>query len=182
VSLYHKRAYAQILLGLFLLCSSTSCVKHDSTKQPFQAIASFSGRLLVMNQAHRFQLEIDWLGNHEQGSLRLTHGSTGRIIDVTWRDQTMLWRNRQQTLIFQPLSPQAMWEMGIVLPPWQLAHVFAGKYPASMHSKDQRTWQGSWDKSNLKVVWATNQKRVSIMDMQQGRQVIIIFNTVHHAP
>jgi len=136
-----------------------------------------------MNQAHRFQVEIDWQGNAQQGTLRLTHAATGRIVDVSWQDETMLWRDNQSIPVWQPLSQEALFKMGVVLPPWTLAQAFAGQYPSSMHSKDQRTWRGAWGSLDLKIKWSTKQERVQLTDIKNGRQAIIIFNQInnHHA-
>ncbi|MCF6207951.1 MAG: hypothetical protein L3J61_00995 [Ghiorsea sp.] len=164
------------LLWLVLAWLVAGCVKHVDMPQDFTPISTFSGRLLVVSPGKRFQVEVDWQGSAEKGQLRLTHGLSGRIVDVAWQGQQMRWRDHSQSQQWYDLSEKELLDMGVLLPPWTLAKVFAGDMPKAMHTKDNRTWQGVWDGVSLKVKWASRQQRVEITDMKHGRRAVVIFN------
>jgi len=153
------------------------CVKHDVVVAELRPIAEFSGRLLVINQAHRYQLEIDWRADEKQGQLRLTHGLTGQVVDVSWQEETMLWRNSTTHTAWQPLSAEELKRYGIIFPPWILRRIFLGEMPDTMKTKDGRLWKGMWDEeTHLTVRWSATQQRVEMIDMKHGRKAVVIFN------
>ena len=166
----------RVLSLLLLTLLFSACVKHEQRQSDFKPVTNFSGRLLVMDQNHRFQVEVDWQGNEESGILRLTHAMSGRVIYVSWREQTMLWHDNDKTKVWQPLSEQALLDMGIILPPWVLVKVFAGEYPNTMHTKDHRLWKGVWGDRELTIKWASQQQRLELVDFKHGKRAVIIFN------
>lgn len=163
-----------LLLALTLLFSS--CVKHEDKGLIFKEIHDFSGRLLVMTQTKRVQAELDWQGDASKGVLRITHGASGRIIDVKWQDQKMIWRDSSESPLWGELSQEGLYKLGIILMPWDLARVFRGDLPPSMLTKDQRTWKGHWDSSELQIRWSSEQKKVDLMDMKKGQRIVVFFN------
>lgn len=169
MSLFRTILFGVLLLGL------VNCAKHEVMQAQLKPIHSFSGRILVMDISHRFQLELDWNGDEKQGELKLTHGLSGRIVNVQWLGQNILWHDNESALAWQPLSAEALSDMGVILPPWALARIFLADLPVSMHSKDGSTWQGLMDGQALKIVWGDQQQRVSISDTRKGRKVVVIF-------
>jgi len=164
------------LCGLVLL---SACVKHATVEQSLSPIEKFSGRLLVVSTAKRFQVEIDWLGQVQKGELRLTHAASGRIVDVTWEHESMLWRDNEH-MGWSPLSENELSDMGVILPPWMLAKIFLGEMPSTMITKDQRTWRGTWlynkSKLDLSIRWASDRKRVELTDLKHGKKAVVIIN------
>jgi hypothetical protein len=165
-----------LLCVVLLLLTLAACAKHDAGQLSFLPITTFSGRLLVIDQKHRFQVEIDWQAEEKQGKLRLTHALSGRVVHVTWQDEKMFWHDNAQNISWEPLSRQALLDMGVILPPWVLAKVFLGDYPSTMHSKDNRLWKGRWGSNELKIKWASEQQRVELVDFKQGKRAVVIFN------
>jgi len=162
------------LLLLSLVVSG--CAKHDAVMPEFTPVMQFSGRVLVMTNAKRFQLELDWQADAYGGSMRLTHGMSGRVIDVVWRGKQMRWRDNHQDGHWRALTEEALKDMGIPMPPWQMAKVFQGTLPDTMTTKDYRTWQGRWLGVPLRIRWADQQQRVELLDMKQGWRVVVIFS------
>ncbi|MDQ6988413.1 MAG: hypothetical protein Q9M19_00925 [Mariprofundaceae bacterium] len=168
------------VLFMLLLLLAAGCVKHDEAIV-FKPISSFSGRLLVMSQAHRFQMEVDWQGDRQQGGMRLTHAATGRIVDVSWLDGTMLWRDNREEPVWRALSQAQLLDMGMLLPPWALARILSGDYPEAMQTKGQRTWQGLWSEDvRLKIRWSQTWDRLEITDMRYGKRLVVVFAAVNH--
>jgi|GEM_PF-6614539 len=163
-----------LLLGLMFF-SLSFCVKHEMVAK-FEPKQDFSGRLLVMDQKHRFQLDMDWAGDAKQGNVRLTHGLSGRIVDVRWMNETMRWRDNQQSLSWQMLTVDELLDMGVIFPPWVMAKIFAGDLPATMMSKDQRTWQGKLAEHELKIIWASAQQKVELVDLKRGKKAGVMFD------
>jgi len=161
---------------LLLVLMATGCVKHSNTQQDFEPITTFSGRLLVVSPEKRFQVDVDWQGTSEKGQLRLTHGLSGRVVDVAWLGQRMRWRDSSQTQQWHELSEKGLLDMGVLLPPWILAKVFARKMPPSMKAKGNNVWQGVWGVVPLKIKWIGGQRRVEMTDMKHGRRAVVIFN------
>ena len=164
------------LCGLLLL---SACVKHTEEGQICTPIEPFSGRLLVMSTTKRFQVDIDWKGVEQKGELRLTHVSSGRIVDVLWEHESMFWHDNENA-DWSPLTEVELNDMGVILPPWILAKIFLGEMPNTMSTKNQLTWKGSWvhKKTNveLTVRWASDRKRVELVDIKHGRKVVVIIN------
>jgi len=164
-----------VFLCVLVLCGA--CVKHDVPIAELKPIAEFTGRLLVINQAHRYQMEIDWQADDKQGKLRLTHALTGQVVDVAWQEKTMLWRNSATHTTWQPLSVKQLKRYGIIFPPWVLRRIFLGEMPDTMKTKDGRLWQGMWsDDIHLMVRWSATQQRVEMVDMKHGRKAVVIFD------
>jgi len=166
--------YGLQLLVLVLL--ATSCVKHSDTPHKFKPITAFSGRLLVISPEKRFQVDVDWQGVSEKGQLRLTHGLSGRVVDVVWLGRHMRWRDSSQSQQWRELKEKDLLDIGVLLPPWTLAKVFARHMPRSMQAKGNGVWQGVWDTVSLKIKWIDGQRRVEITDMKHGRRVVVIFH------
>lgn len=153
-----------------------ACVKQNTVVEKFTPVSAFSGRILVMSQSHRFQLAVDWKSRGEQGEMRLTHGSSGRIVDIVWRNKKMRWRDNAQSVLWADLSEQALIEMGVILPPWLLANIFLGEMPDTMVTEDNRAWKGTWAENRLSVRWASKQQKVDLLDIKHGRRVVVVFD------
>ena len=162
-------------LAVLLIALLASCVKHETTPS-FEPANAFSGRLLVMDTKQRFQVELDWMANEKQGNLRITHALSGRVVFVQWKNKVMFWRDNDATVVWTPLSDQALKDMGVILPPWILAHIFLGKYPDSMQSKDEKMWKGTWGDAHLQIKWSNAYKRVEITDYKRGKRAIVIMH------
>jgi len=164
----------KICIVVFVLLLG-SCAKHGATPA-FEPITSFSGRILVFDVSHRYQLELDWLANEERGHLRLTHALSGRVMFVQWKGQEMFWRDNAQQLNWQTLTLQQLTDMGVILPPWTLAKVFLGQYPSTMRTKDDLIWKGTWNDSKLQIKWSKSYQRVELTDFQNGRKATVIIH------
>lgn len=165
----------RFIMLFLMLFSLTFCAKHEMNAA-FESKHDFSGRLLVMGASHRFQVEMDWAGDAGQGSIRLTHGMSGRIVDVRWQGRVMAWRDNQQSQAWQPLTEIDLQNMGVIFPPWVMARVFTGDLPDTMVSKDQRIWQGTMAGNELKIVWASAQQKVELTDIKNGRKAVVVFD------
>jgi len=166
----------RIMVLTLALLLFASCAKHDSAGNSFEPITSFSGRILVFDVKQRFQLELDWMASEERGHLRLTHALSGRVMFVQWKGQKMFWRDNHQALNWQPLTTKELTDMGVILPPWTLAKVFLGQYPASMKTKNDLLWKGKWDDSQLQIKWSKSYKRVELTDFKAGRKAVVIIH------
>ncbi len=153
-----------------------SCTKHDDMKSGFEPIQTFSGRLLVLDPKHRFQVELDWLANEEKGMLRLTHALSGRVVFVRWQGKEMFLRDNDIRLNWQILPESELKKMGVLLPPWQLARIFLGQYPDTMITKNHLEWKGEWNHHKLKVKWSNHYKRVEVTDYKRGSRAVVIIN------
>lgn len=166
----------KLALVCYLVAVLGACAKHETNTAGFVAKHEFSGRLLVMSPKHRFQMEMDWSADENKGSLRLTHGLSGRIVHVLWENEKMLWRDNGSPSYWKPLSEQSLLEMGIILPPWTLARIFLGDMPSSMKTADSRTWKGQWGEVDLRVRWTNKQQRVELTDIKHGRRAVVVFD------
>ncbi len=163
---------ALILVAVLL----AACVKNTEVLPAYEPITSFSGRLLVFDQKHRFQLELDWLANEDKGMLRLTHALSGHVVFVRWQGEDMYWRDNAKVLNWQGMSVSQLHEMGVLLPPWTLAKIFLGQYPRTMYSRDKLLWRGEWDGYPLQVKWVEGYKRVEIVDFKRGRKAVVLIH------
>jgi len=161
---------------LLLVLMFASCVKHDATTEVFEPISTFSGRLLVLDPKHRFQVELDWQSNEDKGTLRLTHALSGRMVFLQWQDKRMFWHDNNSTLNWSSMSEEKLKDMGVILPPWTLAKVFMGQYPSSMKTKDHQLWKGTWGDNALQIKWSNHYHRVELTDFNRGQKAIVIIN------
>ena len=151
-------------------------MKHVDRLATFNPVHAFSGRLLVMTNTQRFQTEIDWRASDSKGALKLTHASSGKIVELMWQRKEMRWRDSSRTSLWQPVQKEKLEEMGILLAPWQLHRVFTGKLPATMETHDMRNWKGNWDGEKISVQWASAQQKVEISDFSRGSRIVVMFN------
>ncbi|PCI02041.1 MAG: hypothetical protein COB79_03075 [Zetaproteobacteria bacterium] len=163
------------VFAIVLVLLTVSCVKHEAAPT-FEPITTFSGRLLVMDTKHRFQVELDWMANEKQGNLRITHALSGRVVFVQWKNKVMFWRDNDKTVAWESLSKQELKDMGVILPPWTLARIFLGQYPKTMQTKDEQLWKGTWDDARLQIKWSDTFRRVEITDFKQGKRAIVIIH------
>jgi hypothetical protein len=171
-----KLMLAGVLTLLFTACAPHVSPEQATLRPVFTPIHAFSGRLLVISPKKKFQVEIDWEATENKGELRLTHGLSGRIVEVIWQNEAMLWRDTSVQEAWQTLQEQDLAEMGILLPPWDLAKVFTGDMPASMKQVKPLYWQGQWDEADLKVKWSETQQRLELMDLKRGQKAVVIFD------
>jgi len=158
--------------------------RHAETRfKPVQIgpYSRFSGRLIVMEPARRWQVSLMWRAiRPEQGWLRITHAATGTVVELRWDEYGMtihdnkhpLWRN----IGMNELSAQ-----GIVIPPQQLAAILLGKMPAQFKFTGKRTGQQSWKSQQsgqiIKLRWQPEVRKLSITDMKHGRQAILVIQS-----
>jgi len=164
------------LAAILFVAVLTSCVKHEPLTTAYQPITTFSGRLLVISPKHRFQVEIDWQADDKHGQLRLTHALSGRVVNVEWQGKRMFWHDNAEVLNWQPLSEQALKDMGVIFPPWILAKIFLGQYPDTMQSKGKQMWQGTWSGHQLQIKWSNEYQRLELIDFKRGQKAVVIIH------
>lgn len=168
-----------LLIRLFIagtLFLPISCVTTQKTDQtagigPYH---HFSGRLLVIQPANRWQAELDWRGDANAGQARLTHAASSRIIEIQWLGETMQLRDNQQHPAWQLVDEQRLYQQGIIMLPQQLADILNGNMPASLHKRGSNHWEGMVRNSHLKLIWKPDQQRMEITDITHGNRLILI--------
>jgi len=182
-----------ILLGLCLV-SFSSCVKKtpDATLQyihtPPQSIpkkihtqtgigpySEFSGRLLVIQKAKRWQVMLNWRSSQPQtGWLRLHHAASSRIIEVTWKNKSIQTRdNNDHPPIWKQSGYRYLQKQGINILPEDLTTFLLGNIPKGFTKKGLNEWRGYRGKSLIRVVWNPNRKSFMIMDMYKGSKIVL---------
>jgi hypothetical protein len=136
---------------------------------------SFTGRLIVIEPARRWQVLIDWNSNDQGGSARLTHAASNRIIQLTWQqDRIMMLDNLGADQSWKPITAEEMAAHGIILPPQQLAQILAGHMPQSLTQKEESVWEGKIAGSFLRISWSDEYRRLELLDITHGRKATLI--------
>ncbi len=135
----------------------------------------FSGRLIVMEPKHRWQVTVQWRGDPDSGTVRLTHAATQRIVELAWEGELLRIRDNQQAGDhWQVITQEKLATHGIILPPQQLAGILTGHIPPSFTEKESGEWEGKINGSFLKMKWLASQHRLELMDISQGRKATLI--------
>lgn len=177
-----RTAGALFILWLLMLLSACASL-HE--KQATQATASigpyseFTGRLLVMEQQRRWQVQVQWKAlEQESGWLRLTHAASNTIIELRWQRQAMQMRDNS-TNSWQAISQRELADQGIVLPPRQLAALLLGKTPEHFRLKagkdrDHLVWESRGLDAFIRLQWQESRHRLTMTDMTHGRRAILL--------
>lgn len=152
------------------------------TKQPAETsigpYTKFSGRLLVIDASRRWQVLIDWDGTPEQGRVRLLHGASNRIVNIEWADHSIRF---QDNLALQHgwrlISPQQLQELGIILPPQQIALILTGNLPPSFARRGDGEWEGNFNATHLRIQWFPESRRLELTDVTHGRKAILTIDS-----
>jgi len=171
-----KRAINIALISLLLAgCVTSRQLQEQSTIGPF---TQFSGRLIIIDSAHRWQVLIDWNGTPESGSARLTHGASNRIVNIQWRqDRIRLQDNLDPARQWRNVSADELQKQGIILPPAAIARILSGDMPASLSSKHQNEWEGAIGDTSVRIRWFPDSKRLELTDVSHGRKAILIITS-----
>jgi len=167
-----KRALSAGLIALLLsACVATKRPDSEASIGPF---IKFSGRLIVIDEARRWQVLIDWNGNPEAGEARLTHAASSRIIAINWSGQKILLRdNLEPEAGWRTVSAQQLQAQGIIMPPQQIARILSGDIPSSFAYKGKGEWEGSFDDTRLHIQWFQENRRLQLTDVSHGRKAIL---------
>lgn len=171
-----KRAINIALISLLLAgCVTSWQLQEQSTIGPF---TQFSGRLIIIDSAHRWQVLIDWNGTPESGSARLTHAASNRIISIQWRqDSIRLQDNLDPARQWRSVSADALQKHGVILPPKEIARILSGDMPDSLSSKHQNEWEGDIADTHVRIRWFPDSRRLELMDVSHGRKAILIITS-----
>jgi len=168
-------------LGIFALLMITLFTNGCATTKPHEPATSigpfntFTGRLIVIEPARRWQVIIDWNGTPIEGTVRLTHAASNRIVQVAWDPEVMQIRdNADRSQQWINVSKEALSENGIILPPQQLAQILSGSMPVELVEKRSGEWEGRIDGSFIRIKWLDEQQRLELIDMTHGRTAILI--------
>ncbi|MDQ6961988.1 MAG: hypothetical protein Q9M28_05600 [Mariprofundaceae bacterium] len=138
----------------------------------------FSGRLLVIQKAKRWQVMVNWKAqNNEAGWLRLHHAASSRIIEIKWHDNSLQTRdNHDPSPVWKNAEQAYLKQQGINISPSDLATFLLGHVPEGFSEKSKNEWRGHRGKSLLRVVWNPNSKKLIIMDMYQGSKIVLLIS------
>lgn len=164
-------AFAVLLLAS---CTTIQTAEHPSGIGPY---TDFSGRLLVIQAAKRWQMEIDWHGSEKEGRARLTHAASNHIVEIQWHRQTMQLRDNQQQMSWQPLSNRQLQHLGIVIPPQQMAGLLTGKLPPNFRAHGDNHWEGTIRDSYLHITWRPEKQQLTILDVTHGNKLILLIES-----
>lgn len=139
---------------------------------------AFSGRLLVIEQAKRWQVEVDWrAATPADGWLRLTHAASGRVLVLTWHGGAMhLSDNQDPAHPDRPVSEAALAAHGIVIPPQQLAAILLGQMPPEFRPAGPNRWQGISHGRPVRIDWNAGARRLTLTDMKRGSRAILLID------
>ncbi|HXH71919.1 MAG TPA: hypothetical protein VNI58_03790 [Mariprofundaceae bacterium] len=173
------RLVATLLVAITTLsgCASigpTGGIMQQPLIGPYPA---FSGRLLVIEPARRWQVGIDWQAEApEAGKLRLTHAASGMVVELAWDHGEMRIRDSQHPE-FRPVALTELQQHGIVVAPWTLAAILLGDMPATFHPTRPGEWEGHQGGALIRIVWDAGQRRLTLTDITHGRRATLLIGT-----
>jgi hypothetical protein len=134
----------------------------------------FSGRLIVIEPARRWQVLLKWQAETaEQGRVRLTHAATGSVVELQWQHEKIQVRDNKHP-DWQIIGQQKLAELGIVMPPQQLASVLLGNMPAHFKRKNGNTWESRQTGDLIRLHWQASRQKLSMTDIKHGRRATLI--------
>ncbi|MES0372047.1 MAG: hypothetical protein ABUK11_07180 [Mariprofundaceae bacterium] len=153
-------------------CATTGQHHKESVIGPY---TTFSGRLIVIEPARRWQAVLNWDGTPEKGELRLTHAASNRIVKLSWHhDSIRILDNQSPVHEWRGISGEELVSNGIILPPQQLALILSGNMPKRLIQKKPGTWEGKLNEAFLRIKWSAEKQRLELMDITHGRKAILI--------
>jgi len=157
-----------------LLLSSCATVKPADHASGIGPYTELSGRLLVIQSARRWQVELDWHGTPAAGHARLTHAASNRIVELDWSGSHIRIRDNQQDTAWRHVSARQLEEQGIIMPPRQMAELLGGKLPAGFKERAPNRWEGELRGSHLRIDWMPESRRLTILDVTRGNKLVLL--------
>ncbi len=173
-----RSACSTLLITLLLNLSSCATVPNSQSAANVPAAigpyADFSGRLIVIEPKRRWQVLLKWqTETSEQGKVRLTHAATNRVVEVQWQHEHIQVRDNEHP-DWQIIGQQKLMELGIVLPPQQLASILLGNIPAHFKQKSDNTWESRQTGGLIRLHWQASRQKLSMIDITHGRQATLL--------
>ncbi|MDX8402934.1 MAG: hypothetical protein R8K54_00820 [Mariprofundaceae bacterium] len=166
-------ALAAIMVALLITaCATTGQHKKTGVIGPY---TTFSGRLIVIEPARRWQVMVNWDGTPNKGVVRLTHAASHRIVKISWHHDAILMLDNQSPIHeWRAVNSEEVISSGIILPPQQLASILSGNLPESLLQKKPGEWKGKLNGAFLRIRWSADSHRLELMDITHGRKAILI--------
>ncbi len=157
--------------------NTSSAASKTSTTLSIGPYASFSGRLIVFDPSRRWQVSIDWQATQvHTGKLRLTHALSGTVVDFRWADNRMQVRD-DKAPYWRSIQQHELTELGIVLPPTQLASILLNQTPEHFHQIKTDTWESMDSGSPIRLRWQKKLHTLTINDVKQHRTARLIIKS-----
>jgi hypothetical protein len=168
-----------ISLIIVLLLSLSSCAtgldgrSSPSLQSAIGPYPAFSGRLIVIEPARRWQVLLKWRAETaEQGRVRLTHAATNMVAELQWQHEKIEVRDNEHP-DWQIIGQQKLATLGIVVPPQQLASILLGNMPAHFKRKNDDTWESRQAGNVIRLQWQSSRQKLSMTDIKHGRQATL---------
>lgn len=157
---------------LITACATTGQHKKADLIGPY---TTFSGRLIVIEPARRWQVMVNWDGTPEKGVVRLTHAASNRIVQFSWHHDSILMLDNQSPIHeWRSVNREEIISNGIILLPQQLASILSGSLPETLIQKKPGEWEGRLNGTFLRIKWLASNHRLELMDITHGRKSILI--------
>jgi hypothetical protein len=176
------RSPFSISLIAVLLLSLSSCATtldgRSSANVPtaIGPYSDFSGRLIVIEPKRRWQVLLKWQAETaEQGRVRLTHAATNMVVELQWQHEQIQARDNKHP-DWQIIGQQKLAELGIVVPPQQLASILLGNMPAHFKRKNDNTWESRQTGDLIRLHWQASRQKLSMTDIKHGRQATLFID------
>ena len=163
-----------IILITFLISACATIEKHEAASSigPYK---NFTGRLIVIEPARRWQATIHWNGEPDKGQVRLIHAASNRIILLSWEGERMQMADNQSPVEgWELIDNRQLQSMGIILPPQQLAMILSGRIPHTLKEQQPDLWRGKIDGTLVLLKWIDALKRLEITDITHGRKATLL--------
>jgi hypothetical protein len=172
-------ATSLIIIVLLSLSSCATGLDGRSSANVQSAIGpypDFSGRLIVIEPARRWQVLLKWQAETaEQGRVRLTHAATNVVVELQWQHEKIEVRDNKYP-DWKIIGQQKLAELGIVLPPQQLASILLGNIPTHFKRKNDDTWESRQAGNVIRLHWQTSRQKLSMTDIKHGRRATLIID------
>ncbi|MDQ6975289.1 MAG: hypothetical protein Q9M22_01855 [Mariprofundaceae bacterium] len=160
-----------------LTACASSPYKTDNTVPNIGPYHDFSARLLVMEPKHRWQVMLRWVGDEQSGYARLTHGASGRVLQIRWQGKnTALLDNQQLPAYWRPISQKELAKRGLIVSPSILAAILHNHIPVELRYKHDGKWKGYGSWRGITMFWQPDRHSLSLSDISKGREVRIIID------
>ncbi len=169
---FWKKISGIVLVGILVACAK------QSPETGTQTYAEFTGRLIVIEPARRWQVLVKWHSiDKDSGKLRLTHAATGRIIELLWQKGQMRLRDNQAAFTsWQDINLKDLTSFGISLHPNDISLFLSGLTPSGFTVTAKNKWSGKRMDSLLKVKWVQNRKQLRVTDTSLGKTAILMID------